>query len=165
MDERDLVVGDVGEIHEPPSEEAVAEIAEAAVEIAEIEAERDIEIAETQAEVALEIADAAEQFGVLGDLERHVEELRAWQAEHGPADHAGIWAALATLEASLLSISEQLTSMQTPPENTQPVPSENPPSDAESGEAAAGAPNDEQPPAPQPEPEAASEGKRRHRWI
>ncbi len=144
----------------PEELEIIAANSEAAVEIAEIEAGRDVELAEINAQTSLAITETMAEAET--GLETRIAEVEAWQEAHGPADHAGIWTAIAVMETTLLSISEQLTSMQTPPENTPQDQSENPPSEGGDGED--GRQNDEQQPAPEPRQEEALP-VRKHRWI
>jgi regulator of protease activity HflC (stomatin/prohibitin superfamily) len=142
MDDQPIIVAGEGEAAvSPPTNEhdaAVAEAqAEAAVEVAEAQAGAAVEIAEAEAEAAAEIAEAqAEAQGqILTYIEDQLEDIRAWQEAHELAGHADLRERIATLETSLSSIQEMLTSLSSSPSPQAPSePAETEPPKSEPSE-------------------------------
>lgn len=141
------------------SEPAATELAEAAVEIAEIEADRDVAIAEIVAEQQTETAEM-----LVDGIGERLERIEAWQEEHGPPNHPGIQQEMLLISTTLADLSTRLAALEVP----------NPPSEPEGDGASdageAGPPSSEPPPASEPnsepEPEAPSEPVRRKvRWV
>jgi len=147
-------------------EPGAGEVAEAAVEIAEIQAERDVEIAETEAEASVEIAEAIAEVSA---VEQRLGSIEAWQEAHGPADHPAIQSEIAGLREAMLLTSTTLAEALTRLEALEQPNQGEPPAEGGDGNGAEpGPPSSEPPPAaePSPEPEAPpAVPPRRVRWV
>lgn len=136
----------------PPGSEAeaaaVETVAESAVEIAEIEADRDVTIAAIQAETAETIAD-------------HDEEFSEWREElnHVIQSQTSLSGEMEALRTEVATLTATLSILTTPPPDNpvNPAPA---PDDAADPEPA----TTEETEAPPPEP-VKPERKRAHRWI
>jgi hypothetical protein len=152
-------------IVEAPDDPAVSE---AAVAVAEIQAERDVAIAEIQAEVASEAIEAqsndeADIAWLRGELDglRARCEMNEGALSAGDATMAAMLERLTMLEEQLISQAAILTLL------TPPLPSEpetEPGTEAEPKSEAEGAPGDQEP-VPEAAPPAKNQAVRKRRWM